>query len=51
MTRTAPILAFLKPSAALGDQDLRLFFDASPFALSKVGSLAAGYTAVIRRRS
>jgi hypothetical protein len=44
ITRTQPLLAFLRPSAALGDQDLRLLIDASPFTLGKVGSLAAGYT-------
>jgi hypothetical protein len=45
ITRTQPLVAFPKPSTALGDQDLRLFVDSSPFALSKIGSLASGYTA------
>ena len=44
-TRLQPLLAFLKPSAVLGDQDLRVFADSSPFALTKMGSLASGYTA------
>jgi hypothetical protein len=45
ITRTQPLLSFLKPSTALGDQDLRVFLDSSPFTLNKVGSLASGYTA------
>jgi hypothetical protein len=44
-TRTQPLVAFLRPSTALGDQDLRVFADTAPFALSKVGSLASGYAA------
>lgn len=42
-TRTQPLPGFLKPSAALGDDDLRLIADAVPFRLSKIGSLASGY--------
>lgn len=45
MSRTQPLVALLKPSTALGDQDLRLVADSSPFSLTKVGSLASGYTA------
>jgi hypothetical protein len=45
ITRTQPIVAFLRPSNVLGDQDLRVFVDSAPFALSRVPSLASGYTA------
>ena len=45
MTRTTPLLSFLRSSSALGDQDLRLFTDSTPFSINKVGSLASGYTA------
>jgi hypothetical protein len=45
ITRTQPLVGFLRPSNALGDQDLRVFVDALPFALDKVPSLASGYTA------
>ena len=45
ITRTTPLVSFLKPSNALGDQDLRVFFDSAPFAINKVGSLASGFTA------
>jgi len=44
ISRTQPLVAFLRPSTVLGDQDLRVFVDSSPFALSKVGSLTSGYT-------
>jgi hypothetical protein len=43
-TRTQPLVSFLRPSNALGDQDLRVFVDSLPFALAKVQSLASGYT-------
>ncbi len=45
ITRTQPLVGFLRPSTALGDQDLRVFVDSSPFALSRIPSLASGYTA------
>jgi hypothetical protein len=45
ITRTTPLVTFLRPSTALGDQDLRVFADSAPFSINKVGSLASGYTA------
>lgn len=44
VARTETLLAFLKPSYALGDPNLRVFADAEPFRLTRVGSLASGYT-------
>lgn len=44
MIRTQPLVGFLKPSGLLGDQDLRVFVDSAPFSISRVGSLASGYT-------
>ena len=45
ITRTQPLVSFLRPSTALGDQDLRVFADSLPFSITKVPSLASGYTA------
>jgi hypothetical protein len=44
VARTETLLAFLKPSDALGDPNLRFFADSEPFRLTRVGSLASGYT-------
>ena len=43
-TLSAPLFAFQQPSALLSDAPLKPLFDMLPFSITKVGSLAGGYS-------